>query len=105
MELSEIEKKLAEFEAKLKPVEGEAPVKKAKTPKKAPTPPKAVPAEAPSPEPVQVLEPAPAGEMVPPCVNKAFKDMIKALATEYVGNELGKPFLIEFLDTQIPECN
>jgi hypothetical protein len=104
MELSEIQKALADFEAKLKPVEAEAPVEKTKTAKKQPAPPPVEPVVT-QVEPEAVVEPSPAGEMVPPCINKAFKDMIKALVPEYIGNDLGKPFLIEFLDTQIPECN
>lgn len=89
MEKSDIEKALAAFEAKLKPMQA-AKVVEHPAPIMPPVPP--------PPEP----EPVVAGAV--PCFNKPFKDMIKALDDGYVGNSTGKPFLVEFMDTQVPEC-
>ena len=120
MDQSEIEKALAAFEAKLKPIfQAEAqpePVQVVATsaPKKKTAKVKIPPAPLPvadigaiaqaaifamtPPPPVQ--EPT----MEVPCLNKPFKDMIGALGGEYVGNATGKPFLVMFMDTQVEEC-
>jgi hypothetical protein len=114
MEKSEIEKALASFESKLKPIQkGKTTLTQASEPEppekimNVPGFPGKKKTEKVIAPPVEVIAPEPAlavagAEM--PCFNKAFKDMIKSLSAEYVGNGLGKPFLVEFMDTQVPEC-
>lgn len=85
MEISDIEKKLADFESKLKPIpKGETTIKAdAETLATAATPPPAVGA----------------GE---PCFNKCFIDLMKAVKPEFFGSEVSD-IVYMFLD-QFPAC-
>ncbi|MDD5704002.1 MAG: hypothetical protein PHU23_18370, partial [Dehalococcoidales bacterium] len=82
MDINEIEKKLKEFQATMKPVEAEKPTVKKPLSVKKPKPQEVEAAGPPpfEPEPAPVTEgpmPAPAGM---PCFNKCFIDLIKAIA-------------------------
>jgi len=83
-----IEQALADFELKLKNPTAPAskPVKKTAAPK------------------ATVVEHPPSSPPVgAPCVNKNFKELVKALTADFIGIQI-KDFLIEFMDTQLPEC-
>jgi hypothetical protein len=86
----DIDKALADFELKLKNTTA--------TEKPAPKQAKKV-APAPSPEPAPI---APSDDA--PCVTKLFKDMIKVFPEGFIGNKTAKDFLVELLETQLPEC-
>jgi len=87
MAQSDIEKAVAEFTAKLKPIEPGSVTEAG-----------SIKAEAPPPS-AQPAPPAAGGE---PCVNKGFKDMVGALGGSYVGTDI-KDLVVAFLD-ELPVC-
>jgi hypothetical protein len=120
MEESEIKKKLAEMQSKLKPIEkGETTIKA-----EAPPAPKAAAPPLPKPTPIKkptAKEKAAAGpppfeipvvveEMEPeqaapvtPCLTKSFKYLVDSLDPDYIGKNNGKDMLMEILGS-IPTC-
>jgi hypothetical protein len=87
MAQSEIEKAVAEFTAKLKPIKPGSVTEAG-----------SIMAEAPPP-PVKPAPPAAGGE---PCVNKGFKDLVGALDGPYIGTDI-KDLVTAFLD-ELPAC-
>jgi hypothetical protein len=92
MELSEIQKKLAEFEKTLKPVKkGETTLKAA--------------LEKPAETLEEVFAPTPAPATAPggPCFNKCFVELVKAVKPEFFGADVAD-IVTMFLD-QFPQCS
>jgi hypothetical protein len=116
MDINEIEKKLKEFQATMKPLETvKKPTEKTGVKKPLPvkktTPQEVIEAAGPppfEPEPAPVTEgpmPAPAGM---PCFNKCFIDLIKAIAPSGFIGEGTSEILINLVNpsmSQIPECS
>ena len=98
METEDIEKKLADFESKFKPVtKGETTLHAVELPTGvAPEGEAIIYAEVGETVPVGVAEP---GE---PCINKPFKEMVGSLQPGYVGHQI-KDFVMEFFNS-IQEC-
>jgi hypothetical protein len=86
MAQSDIEKAVAEFTAKLKPIEPGSVTEAG-----------SIKAEAPPPG--QPAPPAAGGE---PCINKGFKDLVGALDGPYIGTDI-KDLVTTFLD-ELPAC-
>jgi len=115
MEESEIKKKLAEMQAKLKPIEkgettikAEAPPAPKTTPIKKPTakekaaagpPPFEIPVVVVEEEEMEPKQAAP----VTPCLTKGFKYLVDSLDPDYIGKNNGKDMLMEILGS-IPTC-
>ena len=123
MEESEIKKKLAEMQAKLKPIEkGETTIKAETSPAPkaaAPPLPKPTPIKKPTakekaaagPPPFEIpvvvveeeeIEPKQASP-VTPCLTKGFKYLVDSLDPDYIGKNNGKDMLMEILGS-IPTC-
>jgi hypothetical protein len=94
MDMSEIQKKLAEFEATLKPV--------AKKPTKAPEP-EPIPATIQPPVPAG-SQPEPAPSDLPPCFSPDFIKLVKSLVPSYVGANGITAFLDDVFQ-QVPTCS
>lgn len=97
MDINEIEKKLKEFQATMKPVEVTKKPGKPSGVKK-PTPQEV---EAAGPPPFEPVQPVP--EEAVPCFNPHFKELLANLNPGYIGKNNAATLLTEFLG-QVPEC-